>query len=154
MCHIYQKHFWGIWWFHRSKYFEAMKAGKSAIWFKSSPNLNSCSIKSPTAGLLYNDFVHSLQEWFTILAFNGSNDNLDCYLKRAAWNDIAIAKHNGACWKDLALWQTFLHKKTQIAWILLGKFLSLRAQQLIGKTLKHCYQMKSCQQAILIYSAV
>ena len=32
-------------WFHRSKDFEAMKAGKSAIWPKSSPNLNSCSIK-------------------------------------------------------------------------------------------------------------
>ena len=45
MCHIYQKHFWGIWWFHRSKDFEAMKAGKLAIWPKSSPNLNSCSIK-------------------------------------------------------------------------------------------------------------
>ena len=27
-CHL----IWGIWWFHRSKDFEAMKAGKSAIW--------------------------------------------------------------------------------------------------------------------------
>ena len=44
MCHIYQKHFWGTWWFHRSKDFEAMKAEKSAIRPKSSPNLNSCSI--------------------------------------------------------------------------------------------------------------
>ena len=42
--------------FHRSKDFEAMKAGKSAIWPKSSPKLNSCS-KSPTAGLPYNDFA-------------------------------------------------------------------------------------------------
>ena len=33
-----------------------MKTGKSAIWPKSGPNLNSCSIKSTTAGLLYNDF--------------------------------------------------------------------------------------------------
>ena len=39
-----------------SKDFEAMKTGKSAIWPKSSPNLNSCSIKTPPAGLLYNDF--------------------------------------------------------------------------------------------------
>ena len=31
MCHIYQKHFWGAWWFHRSKDFEAMNAGKLAI---------------------------------------------------------------------------------------------------------------------------
>ena len=45
-----QKHFWGIWWFHRSKNFEAMKAGKSAIWPISSPNLNSCSIKIPHCG--------------------------------------------------------------------------------------------------------
>ena len=45
MCHIYHKHFLDIWWFHRSKDFEAMKAGKSAIWPKSRPNLNSCSIK-------------------------------------------------------------------------------------------------------------
>ena len=34
-----------IWWFHRSKDFVAMKAGKLAIWPKSSPNLNSCTIK-------------------------------------------------------------------------------------------------------------
>ena len=27
LCHL----IWGIWWFHRSKYFEVMKAGKSAI---------------------------------------------------------------------------------------------------------------------------
>ena len=33
-----------IWWFHRSKDFEAMKA-KLAIWPKSRPNRNSCSIK-------------------------------------------------------------------------------------------------------------
>ena len=33
-----------IWWFHRSKDFEAMKA-KLAIWPKSKPNRNSCSIK-------------------------------------------------------------------------------------------------------------
>ena len=45
MCHIYQKHFWVIGWFHRSKDFEAMKAGKLANWPKSCPNLNSCSIK-------------------------------------------------------------------------------------------------------------
>ena len=32
MCHIYQKHFRGIWWFHSSKDFEAMKAGELAIW--------------------------------------------------------------------------------------------------------------------------
>ena len=42
MCHIYQKHLLGIWWFHRSKDFKATKAGKSALWPKSSPNLNSC----------------------------------------------------------------------------------------------------------------
>ena len=34
-----------------------MKAEKLAIRPKSSPNLNSCSIKPPTVGLLYNDFV-------------------------------------------------------------------------------------------------
>ena len=28
ICHF----IWGIWWFHRSKDFEVMKAGKSAIW--------------------------------------------------------------------------------------------------------------------------
>ena len=53
---------WGIWWFHNSKDFEAMKAGKSAIWPKSSPNLNSCSIKISqrcNAELLYNDFGRS-----------------------------------------------------------------------------------------------
>ena len=55
MCHIYQKHFWGIWWFHRSKYFEAMKAGRLAIQPISSPNLNSCSIKIYLP-LLFNDF--------------------------------------------------------------------------------------------------
>ena len=31
MCHIYQKHFLGVWWYHRSKDFEAMKVGKLAI---------------------------------------------------------------------------------------------------------------------------
>ena len=31
MRHIYQKHFLSIWWFLRSKDFEAMKARKSAI---------------------------------------------------------------------------------------------------------------------------
>ena len=45
MCHKLYHFIWGIWWFHRSKDFEATKAGKLAIWSKSSPNLNSCSIK-------------------------------------------------------------------------------------------------------------
>ena len=45
MWHKLYHFIWGIWRFHTSKDFEAMKAGKSAIWPKSSPNLNSCYIK-------------------------------------------------------------------------------------------------------------
>ena len=45
MCHKLYHFIRGIRWFHRSKAFEAMKAGKSAIWPKTSPSLNSCSIK-------------------------------------------------------------------------------------------------------------
>ena len=41
----FKKHFWGIWWSHRSKDFVAMKTGKLDIRPKSSPDLNSCSIK-------------------------------------------------------------------------------------------------------------
>ena len=32
MCRKLCQLIWGIWWFHWSKYFEAKKAGKSAIW--------------------------------------------------------------------------------------------------------------------------
>ena len=32
MCHKLCHFIWDIWWFHRSKDFEAMKAGKLAIW--------------------------------------------------------------------------------------------------------------------------
>ena len=42
LCISFEVH---IWLFHRSKDFEAMKAGKLAFWPESSPNLNSCSIK-------------------------------------------------------------------------------------------------------------
>ena len=45
ICHILYHFIWGLWWFHRSKDFEAMKAGMSDIQPKCSPNLNSCSIK-------------------------------------------------------------------------------------------------------------
>ena len=61
MCHKLYHFIWGIWWFHRSKDFEAMKAGKLAIRPKSSPNLNSCSIKISHRGT-----SHTVQEWLEI----------------------------------------------------------------------------------------
>ena len=63
MCHKICHFIWGIKWYHRWKDFEANKVGKLAIRPKSSPNLNFCSIKSPIAGHLYNDFVWHLAIW-------------------------------------------------------------------------------------------
>ena len=88
LCHL----IWGIWWFLRLKVFEAMKAGKLAIW----PWL-SCQYTENTSSMLKSDFQSQLYTsriiriYRSLIAIN-NNSSRACFslklflIKIKVWN--------------------------------------------------------------------
>ena len=81
MCHKLSHFIWGIWWFHRSKDFEAMKAGKSAFrpWLSCPYNEHMLvdllsSVKNPLLLPLYN--FPQAHVWLTRLVFKMQSTQL------------------------------------------------------------------------------
>ena len=79
-----------------------MKTGKSAIWPKSGPNHNSCSIKSPTAGLLYNDFGLISRVIFLV-----SKEDIQ---ERTKWRNCRLNDKNTDYQLGLAILAECMHK--------------------------------------------
>ena len=139
MCHIYQKHFWGTWWFHRSKNFEAIKAGELAIWTKSSPNLNSCSIIITHRGTSLYRLSLEIYEFCTSFFTSLQNTKIIIHLIRKRYFTVVLTLKEAVVlasiipdeWlsmfrslesaqqpQGLGLWQSYFHYLRNIWWSL------------------------------------
>ena len=111
LCHF----IWGIWWFHRSKYFEAMKAGKLA----NITRIRSWTIfrgwklnQSPKKHWLQYIISYSLLKWECSFEFISTHCAISFYFG----NELSTS-HPYICWLSLVaqwyqLFHSFLEKPT------------------------------------------